>query len=658
MKHWGRILFILVLGLIVGGLTAGCSFSRFWEGSGFATPDPNARMGFAEWLYKVPAGEPAAITSQNVDQLRLLGTVNGETLNELGWTPDSRYLVLVTSSNTYFYNALQATYEGFLPGVTATTQISPELWAARPYTVEVVTETGGVLKRVSDGEIIRRFQFKWGADEGQRDIASVSVDGTRVVVVENYAWIMVYSTLDGSRITYVPVSNESGSWAVISPDNRYVVSYLDQTLYTRNQPFGKYDLWVWDLETGRQVSNLVNPRGCSIPVAGGTLFLCDQSLSPTLVYSVANGQQVRTFAGFSPVDVSLDGKWLLNQGADHTVQIYNLNTGELVYKLDYPRPLFKNVSGRELLPWRIYFNSDGTQVMGIWNWSGGDMAARVWRLSDGKLLRTITTKFTFMDWRFDPQGRYFSTTSACEREFSSDEAGLIDVKEDCSMAKATLWNLTGDGQAFEYPGETRVYFSPDGNHVLFSETDTPADVESNRIMLYQTGQWESGVELIPEGTVFLGALQFSPDSQWLALTCNDGIHIYRVADGKPAYILSKKEVGISGRNMFFSSDSQRLIVLGGTSDGGVLSSWSVPDGQKIWQSHVRMANPMDLAVSPDEKLIATLSYRTLRVWKMETGKLLFTQEKASTGEKGRVFFDQSGRFLIVNSREVWGVLGQ
>ncbi|MDZ8032982.1 WD40 repeat domain-containing protein [Nostoc sp. DedSLP04] len=119
----------------------------------------------------------------------------------------------------------------------------------------------------------------------------------------------------------------------ISPDAKKLVSCTER-LYPVLQ--------VWNLETGEEIYSLTEVPVESIKISGNGQYLITggQNRNAIEVRDLQTGTQIRTFPGqIDCLTISPDGEAIFVGSKDKSIQIWNLNTGELVRSLK-PHPFY------------------------------------------------------------------------------------------------------------------------------------------------------------------------------------------------------------------------------------------------------------------------------------------------------------------------------
>lgn len=252
------------------------------------------------------------------------------------------------------------------------------------------------------------------------------------------------------------------------------------------------------------------------------------------------------------------------------------------------------------------FSPDG-QTLAMGSYSG----AKLWRVSDGSLLRNVTTE-AGKAVAFSPDNQILATG------LGSTTVKLWRVSDGSRLR--TLEGLTSD--VFS------VAFSPDGQIVA-------AGGYNEGVKLWQANDGTLLHDL-PGHTFHVYSLVFSPDGQMLASASSDyTVKLWRVSDGMLLHELE-------GSNpVAFSQDGQTLAT--GSYSG--VNLFRVRDGARLYQLTGHSSSVESVAFSPDGQTLVTGSGGIeVRRWRMSDGVRLYTLEENGEGVSF-VTFSTDGRMM-------------
>ncbi len=317
--------------------------------------------------------------------------------------------------------------------------------------------------------------------------------------------------------------------------------------------------------------------------------------TPVAPITVDNAQQIRRLARwgqgiFNDIAWSPDGR-LLALGTSLGVRLYDAHTLEQIafWPTDYRA-------------FKVTFSSDGNLLAG--GLSNG--AVKIWRVSDGKLLRTLQGQFYEVDdMTLSPDGKNVAIGGAKDQFRGMPTDCAVDVLR-ASDGKMVSTLEVGSGQCFI----SGMAFSPDGSLLA---TVSMGDIALWRISDGHQVRTMSGGE---EGAAINVA--FSPNGRFLAVGTGDGtVQLWRVADGTLENTLEGHTDAVN--DLAFPADGHLLV---SASDDKTVRVWQVSDGKALRTLQIG-SEVDDVALSPDGSLLATLAGgTTLQLWQVADGQPL------------------------------------
>lgn len=426
-----------------------------------------------------------------------------------------------------------------------------------------------------------------------------------------------------------------------APDGQSFVSVGDNTAR------------VWMLDTGELLHTLVVP-GASVTAAafapdGKRLVTADGSLTDNVrVWDLSTGQTLRRFGHLVQEMAFVAGDHLVTAGSDLAVQLWNIETGEIIRPLEGAAPIVIGLEASTNSPLVIAGCHDGRVI--TWDTSSGviehdfmgeslvSIAAipgtnhvltghpnNLVRVKNGEIgdnLRVFGghTTSTTMGVGFSPDGRYVVS-------------GGVE-------AFTRLWNRTNAMPHTVVPGHgagtQAAAFSPDGRFVL---TTFGAPIYSARLSNPQTGLVER--EFLGHTSWLLTAV-FSPDGQRLATGAQDGTaRLWDVATGTLMRTFSMpgtliRSVAVSANGMYLASGDS----------GGIVRLWDAANGRQLRAFELNAGAVTSLAFSPATgELLVSWADGFLRIFDPATGELkLDSITPAAFLETAA--FSPDGRFIL------------
>ena len=307
---------------------------------------------------------------------------------------------------------------------------------------------------------------------------------------------------------------------------------------------------------------------------GGKVFAGDCSVR---LWRVDDGALLAVMEGHTKRVISLafssDGNMLASGSKDETAGLWSVADGTLLHSLE----------AHEQYLYEMAFLADDATLLGAGQHdptllaAAHDAAIRLWRISDGKLLRTIDVE----------------DLGDADFAVSPDRSILITW---CDNKAVRAWQAA-DGKLLHKLKEkgSRVFqadVSPDGQSV--------ASVWDDAVVRLWSLQDQALVHRFEGNGDLALAVAFSPNGEILAVASDDqNVRLWRIQDESLVHTLPNR--GATGEidALTFSPDGAALVVSG----NGVARLWSVADGRQL-----RMLDDdlywQDLKFSPDGQLLA------------------------------------------------------
>ena len=388
-----------------------------------------------------------------------------------------------------------------------------------------------------------------------------------------------------------------------SPDGKFIASGFEY-VETKWGEFNDTTVRVWDASTGERllavtdyttgVSDLVfspsSNRIASVSGDGIVEIHTLQSNDKTVLRT--NDVKVQAPLAFSP-----NGQLLISGAPDTKAVAWDVESGAAVRVLDP-----QHVIGHQASAWAVAYSRDGKTVASGDN--GGEL--KVWRASDGKLLRTISLDAAY-DLAFSPDG---SLLASCY--FRSEVVKLWSTS-----SGRLVRELRGHKE-----GALECRFSSDGRHVITSGRDVAVrlwDVTSGECIRTYI---DSSLGRLPR---FSGptAIAFGGnDSIVVAAYTYEGIYLFDTRSGVPIrrLLLSPNPPRTTGdaRKVFMTKDQK--TVLSFTFNGKFSCCvWDITSGELVRRFEIGMVE-RSVALSPDERyIVAGCQDGSTRIWDWKTG---------------------------------------
>jgi WD40 repeat protein len=309
------------------------------------------------------------------------------------------------------------------------------------------------------------------------------------------------------------------------------------------------------------------------------------------------------------VAVSPSGELIASAGADGTVKLWRMSDGALL----------RTLTGHEGDVNGVAFSPNGSLVAS----AGADGTVRVWRVQDGQLQHTLTHGGGIaLSVAFAPNGQLLA---------SGGEDGTVK-----------LWRVATGAEERTIPAHelwvSSVAFSPSGGVLASASAD-------GTVKLWQVANGQP-VGDIQAHALWVTHIAFSPDGQLLASAGEDGtVKLWRISDRQLVRTLSYSDAApVYG--VAFSSDGSRLAAGGGAN---YIRVWRVSDGTLQRTLTGYTAQVVSVVFAPSSPLLVSGGADSaIRVWQADTGALLRTLT-GHTAQVASVAFSPNGSLLASGS---------
>lgn len=413
------------------------------------------------------------------------------------------------------------------------------------------------------------------------------------------------------------------------------------------------EIWIWkaDASSGELGPHLLTLQGhsnwvCSVAFSYDGQLLASGGADRTLiVWQVSTGQRLQTLEGHGnwvmSVAFSPDGQLLASGSADRTVKIWRVSTGDCLQTLeDHSHGV-----------WSIAFRPQGDRLIS----GSADGSVKVWDISAGQCQHTLLGhQHMVSSVAFSPQGDYLASGSAdqtiriwdsrtglCRRTltghrnwvwsvaFSSQGDYLASGSSDQTVR---IWDVESGQCQRTLMGHGNwvwtVAFSPQDKYLASGSED-----RTMRLWDLHAGQC---IKALQGSSNWVWSVAFSPQGDMLASGHGDRqVHLWEVDSGDHLETLPSAERAIW--SVAFSPQ------------GNLLASCNEDGNVRLWRLLSRKGNSTkcdpvkhdstkrdtslsghskaiwSVAFSPDGDYLASGSAdQTIRIWDMGTGKCLRT----------------------------------
>ncbi len=464
---------------------------------------------------RVLAGSQTAIESENVDRLEMLDQLDGM-VTAMGWSPDSRKIVIVTDLGAYTYDPVTLTRLDFRLGMTDTATFPADFYAQPQWTVGMTSTLPYImLKQIQDKKVFRKLDWQLPAGYLIAAQTWVSHDGSRLATVNyNLGELLIVQVADGkvlARVEWDGIMTDIS----FSPDNRYIMVW----------EFGRW-IHIWDFE-GEYFTGV---------------FDVGYDRNDGILDAVRGKREVCP-------SCSPDDRWAayVNEEEDSKVMLSgckNSNATDL-YHCGDDNFFVRELTGHTGVVVQTVFSGDSRRLAT----AGEDQTVRVWQVADGKALWTLDPgKSALKSLWFSPDGRYLTA-------LGNDPRVQVWDMETGSRVLDYWLPVNPGGNDVKVIGSVKALYSPDGRWLGIWEVsnDDPDDAEAT-VLLYPVGGWEQPLDFSQKLRGGLQNVVFSPDASQIVLVDEESF-IYTVESQALLYVL-KGEMDYD--NVVFSPDGKLL----------------------------------------------------------------------------------------------------
>jgi len=437
-----------------------------------------------------------------------------------------------------------------------------------------------MLWEISSGREIRSLK---GHSEQVNSLA-FSPDGKRALSGSKDSNIKLWDLSSGREIRSFKGHSVGVTSVAFSPDGRYALSGGNNRT-----------LKLWDLSSGRELHSFrfwghfspgestISPDG-KYALSGGWEGILK-------LWDLSSGREIRSFRGspfsISSIAFSPDGKYALSGRYDEALTLWDLSSGRKICS-------FKGHSSPVN---SVAFSPDGRYAL-----SGSHRTLKLWDISSGREIRTFKGALPYVNSiAFSPGGKY---------ALSVDKEGI------------KLWEVSSGRKIRSFKGHSQnvnsIAFSPDGKYALSGG--------KGGIKLWEIS---SGREIrsFQGDSKWVSSIAFSPDGKYALSGGKGGIKLWEISSGREIRSFQGDSKWVSP--VAFSPDGK--YVLSGVK--GVIKLWEISSGREIRSFQGDSKWVSSVAFSPDGKYVLSVSGgNTIKLWKIQTGKLLARMVSSPDGE--------------------------
>jgi CHAT domain/WD domain, G-beta repeat len=249
-----------------------------------------------------------------------------------------------------------------------------------------------------------------------------------------------------------------------------------------------------------------------------------------------------------------------------------------------------------------------------------DKTARIWEISSGEQLHSLTHTGKVRSMAFGPDGSWLATGSGKTARTWDTRSGqqlqTIALPHDISEVQAVASSPDGRWLATSFFNSMRIWDARSGKKIRITALDS----------------W--GIEVVA----------FSPDARWLATGSFGSTRIWDTRRGKQLRTLTYDS---SVKLVAFSPDGRRLAT---STFDGTTWIWEISSGELLHTLIHDRSGVEAVAFSPDGRWLAAGSFDSTRIWDTGSGEQLHTITRTDDLLWVRaVAFSPDGRWLAAGT---------
>ena len=604
-----------------------------------------------------PKGE--VITRENISQMAMLKRLDRGVVQQVGYSPDGKKIMVVTSLEIILYDAgtLAEQMHFKTDAAPLSAAISPDgSLLAAGYRDGLVT-----IWDIQNGTALSSFNDH----DSQASAVAFSPDGKWFASGARDKTILLRNAQDWSIVHVLKRHTDRITQLAFSPDSRLLASSaLDQTAR------------LWNVEDGSVIATLLGHTNQVKSVAfspDGQYILTGSSDSSMRLWDATDGtllQTVEEKLNAESVTFSPDGEFIAAGILNNTIDVCKFTNGSI----SDCRLVGEANSGSITA---ISISPGGNQLV-----SGGSTPyVRIWDFDELQLLATLGG-FAGMNFISDdaisPSLEMIAFSSSLDSilvqdindqsknlelnerlasnpAFSSDGKKLAHV----SFRTIKVWDLeTSELLTIVEGSESRIFdIAVSHNGQLLA-----AASDEGTVHLWKSNDGNS--HRILEGhTKSVSQVTFSPDGTLIASGSEDrSVRVWQVENGELSFSFDNLE----GKILCIGFIPDGSFLAAGT-DTGVIYLWRVSDGEMVWKVRIDPQPVEDIAFHPGDQIMAAITAKsvTVQFLDLENGKTLYLltgikDENSYHVDRpiARIAFSPDGTLLAVFTREAamyyWG----
>ena len=488
-------------------------------------------------------------------------------------------------------------------------------------------------------------------------------DGRYLVSASDDKTVRVWDTATGEVVRVLRGQIGAGSEgkifaAALSPDDRFLAvgGYVGSFTGTKqSQGEGAHKIRLIDFRTGAVIALLTGHANVILGLAfspDGDRLISGSSDKTARIWDVRAHKTIHTLKGHTEriyaVAFSPDGRRAVTGSDDDTLKLWNAKTGALI----------KTLKGHNDKVWSAAFTPDGKYILsGSWDktirlWNGktgkfikvlakfdkrvrglsispdsskvvignaaryGPFKCFVFSIPSGKIITSFTKHGNIvLATAISPDGRTAATGGGSAQEIYLWDLTTGQVKNKMMGKGKTIWSV-----GFAEDGRSIAWGKKWGSSSVFAHGSLE---QSFRIRSGSgTGDLSMGRELSSD-TGYGRAIESA--GAWSIRTKDGKVHktLQILENGRVVHEITRGSAdGYKHESLTLTPDGRTVISGGGN---GFLTSYNPQTGKKLHQFIGHTGDVWGVVASPDSRfLLSGSADQTVRLWEIDTGKLLLT----------------------------------
>ena len=379
---------------------------------------------------------------------------------------------------------------------------------------------------------------------------------------------------------------------------------------------------IWDLRTAEILHELKGHTDDIYAVAlspDGKRAVTGSDDHTLKLWNVSTGSRISTMSGHTDKVKSAaftpDGRYILSGSWDRTIRLWDGRSGGFVKVLAKQNA---RVSGLSISP-------DETKV--VTGCGGGTKTNNVFSIPSGDKVTSFSQhRNIVLATAISPDGKIAATGGGDDNEIFLWDTGTGNTKRKLVGKGKTIWS---------------VGFARDGRSIAWGKTFKRGGDDMYQIW----GPLEQGFQLRGEGRDLELAMgrEVEGDAEYaraiesagpLSLRTQDGkVHptLEILKNGRVIHEITRDSTSGHRHISFTLTPDGRTVISGG--GNGVLTSYDPNSGKKIHDFIGHTSDVWAVAASPDSRwLVSGSRDQTVRLWEIETGRLLLSIFQGTDGE--------------------------